>query len=517
MPSSKKVKSNRRFPERNATGFSMLTMVILTVVVSITLVSTGAFLVPFIRSNARDAMTELQARAIAESSINYALALLNDPATRPDVDVSTTQDDCRELTIQPSDINLPLQTAANVKSIRLFIRNDTPPAPQNTPVQKDIFPLSYDPMLVSGLTGKFGLRNYWRTFTVLVEYGGDLNRGSYNFGAKVVVKPGFKTASEGGSGSSSFFTSALGAKDSVTMGDGSNTISSVSPPNGSIKAGGDINLSADVAIDGKIQATSDSTNIKIPELGAPFLNNTIEFTGSQPPSITVGLNPPQPLSTSTQNIDPFQQLSYLTDNTGVPKIAQTLDPVQDMPPALSPSATTPNLASVSEHPGADAYTINSTQLEQATVSDLSSISTTTKLFLQNTGDIGTPLEITSNIGSDSVAGKLQLWYNGERPLVFKGDSVYLMVYAPFANITIGDGIKKTTFTGAIVGNNVTLSKNSTIKYAIAPANNSFSNSDFDFKPNNSNAKNTIKWQIQSFKELRNEEYQAESRLTPRKT
>ncbi|MDP3509289.1 MAG: hypothetical protein Q8T09_15050 [Candidatus Melainabacteria bacterium] len=522
MKNSKVENNSRRTAPRKASGFSMLTMLALTLVVTITIVGTGSFLIPFIRSNATDALTELQARSIAESSINYGLALLNDPATRADIDVSSSQgqDDCREVTIQASDLNLPLQIAANVKGIRLYVRNDKPAAP-TPPLQTDIFPLSYDPLLVAppGTVAKFSNVNYLRTFTVLVEYGGDLNRGSYSYGAKAVVKPGLLTANDGNSplNNSSFFTSAVAAQNSVTMGDNSRTISSdPSTPDGNIKAGGNVSVGDQAYIDGKIQSTGGQSDIQIQSGSNPTLNNQVEYISAEP---TINGNPITDTTTTSQSLAPFTEGPYLSTSSTTPKSAPATNgsTYQNIPPALSAAPSTPNFASAGGSTLSGDYTINSSQLTQTNVQGLNTISSPTRLFLQNTGDINTPLEITANLGNSTSANQLQLWYNGERPLVFKGDSVNLMVYAPYSNITVGNGAKVTTFTGGIVGNNVSVSKNSTIQFAPGTSGNNFSSTAFMFDPNNASAKNTIKWQIQSVKELRYPEFVAESLLRPRKS
>lgn len=502
-------------------------MVALTLVVSITIVATGSFLVPFIRSNATDTLTELQARSIAESSINYVLALLNDQSTRADVDVSTIQPDCREISIDPRDLNLPALTEKTVKKIRVFVRNDEPTAPSGSIPPDPIFPLPYDPLVKSGVAGKLaasGALNpiYWRTLTALVEYGGDLNRGTYKFGLKVVAKPGLLTEpnlqslpSGSSTPDSTFFSSPLAARNTISMGTDSQTIGSAQgSADGNLKAGGTVAIGDGVIVDGKIQLLSDS-KIYIPNSNNynSQLNNVIEYNSITPQVIT-----PTPSITNLSSTD----ISPFTEGNSFPTGAKIVDISSSAPdpipaPAWSPLPETPNFASWQ---GNGDYTIDASQLRQPSLPQLSSISGDTRLFLQNNGDINTPLEITANLGNASSANQLQLWYNGERPLVFKGGSQSLVVYAPYAKVTIGDGTKVTTFTGAVVASDVSIANKSTIKYAALTKGNDYRRSDFQFKANTGNDPyhiNTIKWQIQSYKELQFQEFESESALTPRKT
>jgi len=508
-----KQKGSKLCHKRNRCGFSMLSMAMLTILVIITITATGAALIPYYRSNSTDTVSEIQARAIAESAINYTLALLNDPDTRANVDVSTTTPEFRIIDIPPVDLNLPTQVALNTRSIKVIVRNDTPIYQSAVPTK--LFPLSYDSQLVSGNSNAKFSTNYWRTFTALVEYGQNGFVGPYRAGIKATIKPGLLTASTGSTGAtpdSAFFTGAVSARDSVVLEDNTSTSSSSNPHNGNIKAGGTIEIGDNALVDGYLQSISTS-QVNITASSSATLDNQVQYLTSPPTinSAPIGSNPGDPLNQ-------LQQGPYLqAQSTKTAPLGSTN--IELIPPALSPTPTTPNFPSdggASSTGLSGDYVIDSSQL--ADPSQLNSIGqpqSTIRLFIQNTGDISDPLNISLNsLGNPSTPSNLEIWYNGERPINFTGTNVSALIYAPYTTVTIGDGNKQTNFSGAVVGGKVVVKSKSSVDFFNNASSSMFSSSDFTFNATSKTNANTIRWQLQTYKELHTPEFLAEKVLAP---
>jgi len=495
----------------------MVAIMMIAVLVSLIMAGTGAALISYYRTNSTDELAEMQTSTIAESAANYVLALMCDPNSRDSVDVSITTP-IRVFTIAPPELNLPTSVSKNVRSIKVVLRNTAPSVVtlqvNNDP--KNYFPIAYDSKIDSSSTARSSVfnQNYWRTMTVLVQYGAKDSK-NYSKGIQVALKPTAKVATPGSgqkSPTQSYFNAAAYARSAVTLANAASTQSfdgttankvAGQDVGGNIGAGDSISLGENVTVGGKTQFGSTATNTLASLTGAQ-INERIEYAGS---ALSVNGTPygndGDLASISVQN---------LTTPTST-KATQAALSVDDIPALAAPDST-PNISSDISNPNGS-YIIDPTQVNSV---NLNNLSNPVRLFIESNDTSTDPININQDIGKSNQPGNLEIWYNGQRSLNFSGEKVSALVYAPYSKVTIGkvSGLP-TTFTGSIIANNVDVNNSSILRFDTRVANSNYSDvgynkENFDFtKPWGTSS---LRWQVHTVKDLNRAEFLAEAAVTP---
>lgn len=520
---SRRTTDKRETKRRKKTAFSLAAMFMIALLVGLTISGMGAALIPFYRSNATDALAELQTGAISESAANYVLALLCDPDSRDTYDVKLASP-LRVITLSATDLGITAPTSNNIKSIKVLVQYQSPPVASLPAGTSGLyFPIAYDANFDPNSSAKFqviGSTNFWRTLTVLVEYGSGGGK-PYWKGTLVTLKPFVKAI--GGTGQppdQSIFDSAAFGRNSVTLATSASTnsfddpfskapipdLSGIGHVGGNVGAGKNISLSDGAKIGGKIQVAS-TAQVQIDVQPTSNVNEVIQYNnqdGGLPPSVP--------------NLTPGTTVSQRGESALYPlPIATGAPPVSDIPSLAAPDGTTNfNLTSTSA-PATGDYVIDTSQLSQA---NLTNIPNPIRLFVESSSSSDEALSISQNIGNSSAPGNLQIFYSGTRPLNFTGSTVSALIFAPSSKVTFGNSAGLTTnLNGSVKAGDVVVQNQSKISFYRSVANPSFGNGSVGYNFANldiskASGANALRWEVQSIKELNRTEFQAASLLAP---
>lgn len=473
-------------------------MSLIAVLVSITITGAGVALISHYKSNATDAMAELQTSVITESTVDFFLAMLSKPSLRPQYDVSPSEP-IRFFKFSPTDLGLAPQTAQNVRSIRAIIRyiSPTKPTPPMT-LDSTFFPIAYDSRIDPEYHAMFSV-NYWRTLTVIVEYGTMNGARPYQKGLKVTLKPTVKVATGGNPADKSFFNSSIYGKNSVSLTAGA-TVNA-----GDVSAGNNLTLGASggnpVFVDGNVQLVNSAANLVAFN---SVVQKQVMFSGS---SLTISGNPPKTYSSNANNTNSeLQVIKQGLDPASLDIINTPVTTVGDIPALAAPDSTTGYSADLANPQGN--YVVDTSQLNSLSLPYLNH---PVHLYVESSSISTDPIAIPNNLNSGGLAENLQISYNGQQPLNFTGSNLSAIIYAPNSKVSIGSSIKKTSLTGAIVGNDAEVLGSSTVTYDSNVAKPSspagYSTDDFNFS---TTGDGSLRWQVHTVKELNLAEFQSES-------
>jgi hypothetical protein len=524
----------RRTSRRKQSAFSLAAMFMIALLVGLTISGMGAALIPYYRSNATDALAELQTSAISESAANYVLGLLSDPDSRDTYDAKIDSP-LRVINLSATDLGIAAPTSDNIKRIKVLVQYQSPQVrtlPSGTSAL--YFPIAYDPKFDPASPDRFqviGNTNFWRTMTVLVEYG-STGAKPYWKGTVVTLKPFIKPTAGGLPPDSSIFDTAAFGRNSVTLAANASTNSFFDPltktpipdfenkgyVGGNVGAGKTVSLGDNSKVGGKIQI--DSKTPAVIDLNPTAkINEVIQYNSSNE-----GVAPV--VQANTSNGLPAPEIPDLLASTVSKRGATTpytnpvIDtnlPINDIPSLAAPDGTLSFNLSTTTAPAAGDYVIDSSQLSQA---NLTNIPNPIRLFVESSSSSDEALTISQNIGNSSAPGNLQIFYSGTRPLNFTGSTVSALVFAPSSRVTFGNSAGlSTTLIGSIRAGDVVVQNQSKVSFYNAVASPSFGNGNVGYNMKNldiSNATgaNSLRWEIQTVKELNRTEFLAASQLAP---
>lgn len=496
---------------RGESAFSLVAIAMICFLVTLIMVGSGASLLSFYRTNATDSTAELQTSVIADSAANYITALLCDPESRNAYDV-TIEEPLRIITISPAELNLPTLTADRVIAIKAIIKNTAPTNSQlqNGDDSRDFFPIAYDPRIDPINNSPIFTTNYWRTLTILVQYGSNKGSIPYWKGLIVALKPTAKVASAGSTGlqnpTNSFFTSAAYGKNSVSLdnavstdsfsnslGSSNKDFSGVANVGGHIGAGSSISMGQGVSIGGQVQFNSQQSSVTLNPSSSAQINEIIQIPSGSTISYSTGTLP-------------TSLVKLLSPSGTYPNpVVQSPPTVTDVPSLAAPDKT-PGYSSDITTPQGD-YVIDPSQIADASLNNLAN---PVRLFVESSGGANETISFPNSLGTNNLPANLEIWYNGQGTLNFNGQSISASVYAPYAKINIESTTgTPATFSGAIVGNNINLKTGTKVRFDTRLASPSYSNVGFNM--NNLNfatvgGANSLRWQVQSVKDLNRAEF-----------
>lgn len=442
-----------RIARRN-TGFSLISVLLMGALAMTWLAASSMTLLPMYRYVGGSASTA-KLEVAAESAADYALALLNDPTSRPVVDPELNGVESQAV-VFPAALLSQLNPGGTLTAT---IYKRKPPNATYDPTSANFYGIGAQ---------KASVTLPWRTIEASASLG-LVKRSVTVILCPSVVSPSFATKPPG---TNSFFAqSGFTGVDMLWLGSGSST-SAIDAPGGGIRIGenslpiggdvatyGSVKLDADAQIGGRLQVNSDGAS----KGTATATGSNVQVTQYLQLVSTTG-----PPSTQSGFADSSQSNTNVM-NDGLPAdIDVSLHPIastdvlsggtnQLQPASIPPSYTSPQSAiSHSSSFGAgDTIAGADYSVQSLTISSGTNItannSTPARIFVE--GNSTDAIQINGNVNTSGNPENLQIWYNGTGNITFDGNAamnVSAVIYAPNANVVFKSSVNQpVNFTGAI--------------------------------------------------------------------
>lgn len=211
-----------------------------------------------------------------------------------------------------------------------------------------------------------------------------------------------------------------------------------------IEIGGSVDVDSINALNGFSAEVTSGSNVTVNR----YLNVSENQSGFKDASTT----------SESPNVLGLSQAPAYPAETG-PYVRTNLSPQQtSLPPAPTVSAADSASANkVSAAKGSDLKT-GSNVVNSLTINSDMSTSGETRVYVENTSTSGDVVKITGNANSGSAPKNLQIWYNGSGKIqISPTNEIRATIYAPNATVDITGANSTSTFRGAVVSKNLSLS------------------------------------------------------------
>ncbi len=458
---------NNKFHKNRNCGFSLVTMLSISLIATLVVSGLLAGILPIYRSVSGEG-SRFQLKNFAEASVDYVLAELNDPDFAAKV---AADDDIGSASIvvgvTASELGLPGPYSAQVT-----ISNEMP-TPDSRLFNLSLSPYSYIQQSNGSFTpvqqewsyfanGKTQKNVAWRTITSVVSFGSLIET------VAVAAKIDY-SVSKGSSSQSAkpFFNyAALGSQtinlknESSTFGYGikNGAETPVVDSTGLHALGGDIAAYYQATFDGSSNKIGGS--LDVPSIEAP---SDVSAATAGPTTVNryLTVNETAP-SFSTSDV-----LAASTPSSG-DYPPQTRDAIQinqqnqqtQLPPAPNAPASsavtsdgTLNISSSTTLTGD--YYVSSMNMPSGTITAKGA-----SIYIQDNGTSDQVMNLSGSVNPTAGASpaEFQIWYNGHGKLQLKAANMRATIYAPNAEVEISSpSSAKGSFKGAVVARDLTVS------------------------------------------------------------
>lgn len=463
-----KIRSYKLAPAgRNQNGFSLVTMLSISMIATLVVSALLAAIAPVYRTVSGDP-ARLKLKNFAEAAVDFVIAQLNDPNLKASVSpADEIGSDSKKIVISSGDLGLSGNLTANVtvsnemppNESRLFKASLAPSAPYQDSSGKISNVMQSWSYFANGASSP-ATNKAWRTITAVVTHG----TITETIAVAAQIDYAVKRGASGPNAQPFFPYAALGSQtiefknNSTTYGFKAGDVP-IMDPSGTYPLGGDIAAyhkaffdSSNIKIGGSLDVPSvdSDSNISADTGGSTTINRYLTVNDTAPSfaeSDALGLS-----NASEQIFPDTTRISNKVEN-------QTNDQLQ-----ITPAPTLPTNSIYTN--GGDMLLSSSTTLSgnyQATSIGMPSgtiNSSNTSIYLKDTGSTNQVVDITGSINpsSSKSSADFQIWYNGSGTISVKASSVRATIYAPNARVEIsGINNSQGSFRGAIVAKNLMVS------------------------------------------------------------
>lgn len=439
---------------RKDSGFSLISVLLMGTLAMTWLAASSMTLLPMYRYVGGSVSTT-KLDVAAESAADYALALLNDPTTRPVVDPELNGVESQAVVFPASILN-QLNPGGTLTAT---IYKRKPPNASYDPTSANFYGVGAQ---------KASVTLPWRTIEATASLG--LAKKSVTVVLRPsVVSPAFANKVPG---TNSFFSqSGFTGVDMLWLGSGSST-SAIDAPGGQVRTGengykiggdvatyGSVKLDSDAKVGGRLQVNSDgaSKGTAIASGSNVEVSQYLQLVStSGPPSTQTGFADSSQSNTNVRNdglpADSDVNLHSVDSSDVLSGGTMQLQPASIPPSYTSPQSAIPHsstFAAGDTIAGAD-YSVQSLTISGGTTTTANN-STPARIFVE--GNSTDAVQINGSVNSTGNPENLQIWYNGTGTITFDGTSamnVSAVIYAPNANVVFKSSVNQpVNFTGAI--------------------------------------------------------------------
>ncbi|MCA0312823.1 MAG: hypothetical protein LCH63_03160 [Candidatus Melainabacteria bacterium] len=477
---------------RKQKGFSLISVTAISATALLFLAGTAAAIMPIFKWVGTES-SEVRLQVALDSSVDYALAGLNDMSSRANFDPGASIDKVVAVPQALVDKILP------GGSIQIKVSKFSPEALNPQPSLK-IYSDEYglDSSAVSALSGK-GL---WRQIEATALYG-TMRKKVY-----AVCRPRLSAKSLLNSPmidrqNSYFSDSALTSVDSIWLGSGTSTKARANGVDVSFFKGGLINqktgeffdLGGNVSTYGYALLTNadigGAVNLKIE--GVP--QGKLENGGDSQVSQYLVVNDGQQSGFSDGSGGDATNV-FGDGNSNLPAVTPALDAAPNTDPTIAPALAPPsgvsNSGNVTLNTSSAPVTSGDYVVDSLSVSGTPTISPSGDLpiryFVEGSGKDAVSISGSLSAGNPANPAQFQIWYDGSGNILIDQSNVSAVIYAPNSNVIFrGNGIK--TFSGAIVAKTISGGVDGKTGIPNRPAENLRMTYDFALKESSKNKSN----------------------------
>ena len=326
--------------------------------------------------------------------------------------------------------------------------------------------------------------NYYRVIDVAAK------EGSFSRGLRVILEPRFDIAPGemalrvSGSSNSSYFSNiafgnslvnvsaptstnlTIGGSDGVIGDPGAKEFALKLQSNRLAQIGngltlnGDLKISNNLSDGGTAVAQVSDSNFSIK--GRLLSNSPVssDFVSTSGPTVSSGDN----VTAQADSVAAGSPVNRSGDNLNPEVVLDSSSYQQQVAPAPVPNDVSAKALTLGSSSSLSSGSYSTPSLDTSSISPVSITGTSpVKIFIQDGTSTGEAATISSSKFTNSgSAERLQIWYEGTRPINLKLDSSFNgVIYAPNAPINLtGNGI----FTGALVGDKLNLANSGTINF-----------------------------------------------------